>query len=202
VVEQKVAAPLVPVAILRRANIGWGNFAGLLAFITETSLVFLLTLYLQKTLGFSPLEAGLSFAVLGAGTVIGGIVAPKVIGRVGPKSAIVIGFLIQAVATLSLVLLGKDSSWMALLLVATFVGGVANLIAIVGFMVTATTGLPNEEQGLATGLATMSQRVTSLGGENPSTVLSGVTTAIWVNTALCLVAAALVAVFLRRGKRA
>jgi EmrB/QacA subfamily drug resistance transporter len=219
VVEQKVASPLVPVAILRRANIGWGNFAGLLAFITETSLVFLLTLYLQKTLGFSPLEAGLSFAVLGAGTVIGGIVAPKVIGRVGPKSAIVIGFLIQAVATLSLVLLGKDSSWMALLLVATFVGGIANLIAIVGFMVTATTGLPNEEQGLATGLATMSQqvgitmgipimsaiataRVTSLGGENPSTVLSGVTTAIWVNTALCLVAAALVAVFLRRGKRA
>ncbi|WP_206685866.1 MFS transporter [Kribbella qitaiheensis] len=218
VVEQKVAAPLVPVAILRRANIGWGNFAGLLAFITETSLVFLLTLYLQKTLGFTPLGAGLSFAVLGAGTVIGGIVAPKVIGRVGAKNAIVLGFLIQAAATLSLVLLGPDSSWMALLLVATFVGGVANLIAIVGFMVTATTGLPNEEQGLATGLATMSQqvgitmgipimsaiataRVNSLGGENPATVLSGVTTAIWVNTALCLVAAGLVAVFLKRGKR-
>jgi EmrB/QacA subfamily drug resistance transporter len=219
VVEQKVAAPLVPVAILRRANIGWGNFAGLLAFITETSLVFLLTLYLQKTLGFTPLGAGLSFAVLGAGTVIGGMVAPRVIGKAGAKSAIVIGFLIQAAATLSLVLLGQDSAWMALLLVATFVGGVANLIAIVGFMVTATTGLPDEEQGLATGLATMSQqvgitmgipimsaiataRVTSLGGESPSTVLSGVTTAIWVNTALCLVAAALVAVFLRRGKRA
>jgi EmrB/QacA subfamily drug resistance transporter len=214
VVEQKVAAPLVPVAILRRANIGWGNFAGLLAFITETSLVFLLTLYLQKTLGFTPLGAGLSFAVLGAGTVLGGMVAPKVIGRAGAKNAIVLGFLLQAAATLSLALLGQDKEWMVLLLVATFVGGVANLVAIVGFMVTATTGLPDEEQGLATGLATMSQqvgitmgipimsaiataRVNSLGGESASTVLSGVTTAIWVNTALCLVAALLVSVFLR-----
>ncbi|MDX6241216.1 MAG: hypothetical protein QOG10_6040, partial [Kribbellaceae bacterium] len=214
VVEQKVAAPLVPVAILRRANIGWGNFAGLLAFITETSLVFLLTLYLQKILGFTPLGAGLSFAVLGAGTVLGGMVAPKVIGRVGAKNAIVLGFLLQAAATVSLVLLGQSKEWMVLLLVATFVGGIANLVAIVGFMVTATTGLPDEEQGLATGLATMSQqvgitmgipimsaivtaRVHSLGSENPSTVLSGVTTAIWVNTALCLVAAALVCVFLR-----
>ncbi|MEN3269880.1 MFS transporter [Pseudonocardia sp.] len=142
------------------------------------------------------------------------MVAPKVIGRVGAKNAIVLGFLLQAAATLSLVLLGQSKEWMLLLLAATFVGGVANLIAIVGFMVTATTGLPDEEQGLATGLATMSQqvgitmgipimsaiataRVHSLGGENPSTVLSGVTTAIWVNTALCLVAAALVAVFLR-----
>ncbi|MFC0625476.1 MFS transporter [Kribbella deserti] len=219
IIEQKVAAPLVPVAFLRKANIGWGNFAGLLAFITETSLVFLLTLYLQKTLGFTPLGAGLSFAVLGAGTVIGGIVAPKVIGRVGSKNAIVAGFLLQAVATVSLVLLGQDSAWMALLLVATFVGGVANLVAIVGFMVTATTGLPDEEQGLATGLATMSQqvgitmgipimsaiataRVHSLGGESASTVLSGVTTAIWVNAGLCVVAAALVAVFLRQAKRA
>lgn len=219
VVEQKVAAPLVPVAFLRKANIGWGNFAGLLAFITETSLVFLLTLYLQKTLGFTPLGAGLSFAVLGAGTVIGGMVAPKVIGRIGSKNAIVAGFLLQAVATVSLVLLGQDSAWMAPLLVATFVGGVANLVAIVGFMVTATTGLPDEEQGLATGLATMSQqvgitmgipimsaiataRVHSLGGESASTVLSGVTTAIWVNAALCVLAAALVAVFLRQAKRA
>jgi EmrB/QacA subfamily drug resistance transporter len=214
VVEQKVAAPLVPVAILRRATIGWGNFAGLLAFITETSLVFLLTLYLQKTLGFTPLGAGLSFAVLGVGTVLGGMVAPKVIGRVGARNAIVLGFLLQAAATVSLVLLGQTKESMVLLLIATFVGGIANLVAIVGFMVTATTGLPDQEQGLATGLATMSQqvgitmgipimsaiataRVHSLGGENPSTVLSGVTTAIWVNTALCLVAAALVAVFLR-----
>lgn len=63
----------------------WGNVAGLVAFLTETSLVVLLTLYLQEVLGFSPLAAGLSFGVLGIGTVVGGSVAPKVIGKIGTK---------------------------------------------------------------------------------------------------------------------
>ncbi|WP_207944768.1 MFS transporter [Actinomadura rubrisoli] len=215
-VESRVAAPLVPVPILRRRSIAWGNAAGLLAFATETSLVFLLTLYMQKVLGFSPLSAGLSFAVLGLGTVLGGMLAPKIIGRIGTKRTLMLGFAVQTAATLPLVLLGSGTAWMALLLVATFAGGVANLVAIVGFMVTATSGLPDEEQGLAGGLATMSQqigitmgipimstivaaRVHALGGtETEHTVLSGVGLAIFVNALVCLGAGVLVAVFLRR----
>ncbi|MFD0886117.1 MFS transporter, partial [Streptosporangium algeriense] len=217
-IEKRVAAPLVPVAVLKRRSVGLGNVAGLLAFATETSLVFLLTLYLQKVLGYSPLGAGLSFAVLGAGTVLGGIVGPKVIGRVGSAGAVVVGFVVQAASTLPLALLGQEPGWIALLLVATFAGGVANLVAIVGFMVTATSGLPDREQGLATGLATMSQQVGitmgipvmsavvaahvhSQGGESVQSVLGGVSAAILVNAALGLVTAVLVALFLRASKR-
>ncbi|CAM5709723.1 hypothetical protein STENM223S_09262 [Streptomyces tendae] len=53
-IERRVAAPLVPLGTLGRRNVAFGNLLGLLAFVTETSLVYLLTLYLQKTLGFSP----------------------------------------------------------------------------------------------------------------------------------------------------
>ncbi|WP_051781931.1 hypothetical protein [Streptomyces sp. NRRL S-515] len=62
-------------------------------------------------------------------------------------------------ATLSLIALGETSASMWLLLLATFAGGVGNMLVIVGFMVTATTGLPDHEQGMATGLATMTQQV-------------------------------------------
>ena len=213
-IESRVPEPLMPVAILTRRTIAWGNIAGLLAFATETSLVFLLTLYLQKVLGYTALVAGLSFAVLGVGTVIGGMVGPKAIGKVGSKNAIIIGFLVQAAATIPLIFLGSGSGWIILLLIATFIGGIANLVAIVGFMVTATSGLPDNEQGLATGLATMSQqvgitmgipimsaittaRIHNLGGETPATVLSGITAAITVNAGLCVVAAIGVALFLR-----
>ncbi|WP_035304284.1 MFS transporter [Actinokineospora inagensis] len=212
VVEKRVANPLVPMSILRRNAVS--NLAGLLAFATETSLVFLLTLYLQKVLGFTPLATGLSFAVLGAGTVLGGVLAPKLIGRVGAKNALMMGLVGQAVATLPLVLLGPSVQWV-LLLLATFVGGVANLVAIVGFMVTATSTLPDREQGLAGGLATMSQqigitvgiplmstvvagRVAALGGETSATLLTGITAAIWVDVVLCLGAAVFVGVFLSR----
>ncbi|WP_408897140.1 MFS transporter [Nocardioides sp. R1-1] len=211
--ERAVAEPLVPLGVLRRRTTGWGNLAGVVAFATETSVVFLLTIYLQSVRGFTPLQAGLTFAVLGAGTVVGGLVAPRVIGRVGGKRAIVSGLLVQAAATAPLVLLGDAWAWLVVLLAATFVGGVANLVAIVGFMVTATSGLPDGEQGLATGLATMSQQVgitlgtpvmsaivTASGAATTAQVMHGVSTALAVNAAICAAAAGLVAVAVPGGR--
>ncbi|WP_308292601.1 MFS transporter [Pseudarthrobacter cellobiosi] len=216
-IEKNTTHALVPVTILRRNNIAWGNIAGILAFATETSLVFVLTLYLQQVLGYTPLGAGLAFAVLGAGTVVGGIIAPKLIGKLGNKNTIITGLTIQATATGSLLFINTDQASLVIVLIGTFVGGVANLAAIVGFMVTATTGLPDTEQGLATGLTTMSQQVgitmgipvmstiiaASLlqhgtGSVAPDRVLGAVLPAIGINAALCLAAALLVALFLRK----
>lgn len=210
-VERKVAAPLVPLSVLGKRSVAWGNVAGLIAFLTETSLVFLLTLYLQEVLGFSPLAAGLSFGVLGLGTVVGGSLAPKVIGKIGTKQTLITGGVLQTVFTASLLGLGDDRSWMWLLLVSTFVGGVGNMLVIVGFMVTATSGLADHEQGLATGLATMTQQIgitmgtpimsaiatAAMTGTGASAILGGLKTAIVVNAALVLFGALTSALFLR-----
>lgn len=205
-IEDRARDPLVPLRVLRRRTVAWGNVAGLLAFATETSLVFLLTLYLQKVLGYSPLSAGLAFGVLGAGTVLGGILGPGFIAAVGARRTIVGGLVAQAAATAPLMLLGDAGPWIWLALAMTFLGGIANLAAIVAFMVTATSGLPDDEQGLATGLATMSQqigitmgipvmsaivaaRLDALGAQTPEHVLAAVTVAIGVNAGLCLLTA-------------
>lgn len=213
-IERRSPFPLVPLPIVVRPNVAWGNVAGVLAFATETSLVFLLTIYLQKVLGYTPLAAGLSFAALGIGTVIGGVVGPRIIARFGRKAAIVGGFIVQGFATMPLTLLSDAAASAWLLLGVTFIGGVANLVVIVGFMVTATSGLRAQDQGLGTGLATMSQQVGIVLGTpvmsavlavvvlrsdvaSSDAVLSGVTTAIWVNGGICLAAAAVIWVFLR-----
>ncbi|MFF2652947.1 MFS transporter [Streptomyces sp. NPDC058045] len=213
-VERRAEQPLVPLNVLGRRNIAWGNLAGLLAFVTETSLVYLLTLYLQKTLGFSPLAAGATFGVLGAGTVVGGLLAPRVIARRGTLPTLVTGALVQAGFTAALLFLGEQTGpALALLLPATFLGGVGNMLTIVGFMVTATTGLPDREQGLATGLASMSQQVgITMGtpimsavataatvGATGTAIHHGITVAIAVNAALVLLTAVLAATFLRTG---
>lgn len=197
--ERAAASPLVPLAVLRRPSVKWGNLAGLIAFATETSLVFLLTLYLQKVLGYSALATGLAFGVLGIGTVLGGVAAPRVLERLGTRRALVTGFAVQAVATGSLALLGTEPGWIGLLLVATFVGGVGNMVAIVAFMVTATSGLPDSEQGLATGIATMTQQVGITMGipvmsavvTTSDDILTGVTLAIAANAALTVLGALL-----------
>ncbi|WP_330458835.1 MFS transporter [Streptomyces sp. NBC_00820] len=210
-VERVSSAPLVPVTVLRRRTVAVGNVAGILAFVTETSLVFLLTLYLQRVLGFSSLAAGLSLGVLGLGTVLGGVLAPRVIARTGTRVALVGGALVQAVATAALVALGTGPAGLALLLPAGFVGGVGNMLLIVGFMVTATGGLPDHEQGMAAGLATMSQQIgITLGTPVMSAVatgamvtvtthgiLTGVRTAVAVDAVLVLVTALVAALFLR-----
>ncbi|MFF4256946.1 MFS transporter [Streptomyces sp. NPDC001663] len=211
VVERKVAAPLVPLSVLGKRSVAWGNVAGLIAFLTETSLVFLLTLYLQEVLGFSPLAAGLSFGVLGVGTVVGGSVAPKVIGKYGSRQTLIVGGILQTVFTAALLGLGDDRSWMWLLLVATFAGGVGNMLVIVGFMVTATSGLADHEQGLATGLATMTQQIgitmgtpimsaiatATMTGTGAVAILGGLKVAIAVNAGLVLFGALTSALFLR-----
>lgn len=214
VLEQRVSDPLVPMELLRRGEIAWGNVAGVVAFATETALVFLLTLYFQEVLGLTPLQAGLSFSVLGVGTVLGGILAPRFIALSSAKGAVVGGLAIQAVATAPLVLLDGSTDLMLLVLLSTFLGGVANLAAIVGFMVTVTGGVPHHEQGLVTGLATMSQQIgitmgipvmsaiatTAMGVTGAATaagVLDGVRVAIAVDVFVMLACAALVGLFHR-----
>ncbi len=100
---------------------------------------------------------------------------------------------------------------MWLLLVATFAGGVGNMLVIVGFMVTATSGLADHEQGLATGLATMTQQIgitmgtpimsaiatAAMTGTGASAILGGLKVAIAVNAAIVLLGALTSAVFLR-----
>ncbi len=206
-IESRVDQPLVALGLLRRRTVAWGNVAGLLAFATETSLVFLVTLYLQDVLGLGALATGLVLAVLGAGTVIGGLAAPRVIAATGPVAAIVGGLVVQATATLALAFVPADRGWLAALVVLTFVGGAGNLVAIVGFVVTATTDVADSSQGLATGLVTMSQQVgIALGTPVVSavatawasaTLLTGLRVAIGVNAVLALVCAATIAVALR-----
>ncbi|WP_187356963.1 MFS transporter [Actinomadura sp. CNU-125] len=212
-VERRTGEPLVPIALLKRRNVVWGNTAGVIAFVTETSLVFLLTLYLQKVLGYSPLATGLAFGVLGLGTVLGGTLGGRTVGRLGARATIAAGGLLQAAATLPLVALGASGGWIWLLLAATFAGGVGNMLMIVAFMVTATSGLPDAEQGRATGIATMSQQIgitmgtpimsaiataAMAGTTGAAAVLSGVRVAIGVNALLVVAGALLAAAFLGR----
>ncbi len=118
----------MPVRILRRPTVVWGNAAGLVAFLTETSLVFLLTLYLQEVLGYTPLATGLAFGVLGLGTVLGGTLGGRVTGRIGSRATIVYGGVAQAVATARITAVGGEGPGAVLSGVRTAVGVNAALV--------------------------------------------------------------------------
>ncbi|WP_434096385.1 MFS transporter [Streptomyces mobaraensis] len=158
VVESRTAEPLVNLSMLRRPTVAFGNLAGLTTFATMTAAVFLLTLYLQDVLHLSAFRTGLIFGVEGVVAVLSGTVASKVIARLGTRGTLFAGLLSQAACTALLLGIGRSSgAWLTLVAISLAVIG--HLWAIVAYGVTATSGLPDGEQGLATGLVTSSQQI-------------------------------------------
>ena len=158
-IEMRSPAPLAPVRILKRPTVKWGNYAGFVVFTMEPAMIFLMTLYLQKVLGFAPLATGLIFGLPGLASVVAGVIAGRFIGRFGSRNVLAVGLSVQGLATLPLVFLGADRLALAVLIPALFIGFFGHVTAIVAYMVTGTSGLVNEEQGLATGLTSMTQQV-------------------------------------------
>jgi MFS family permease len=199
-IELRSPAPLAPVRILARPTVKWGNYAGLVIFVMEPAMIFLMTLYLQKILGFSPFVTGLIFGGPGLASVAAGVIAGRFIGRFGGRRVLAVGLSVQGLATLPLVFVGADRVALAVLIPALVIGFFGHVTAIVAYMVTGTSGLANEEQGLATGLTSMTQQVALTIGipilssiaATQSVELTGIHLALGVNVAVTLASVVLV----------
>ncbi|MEV7054171.1 MFS transporter [Streptomyces microflavus] len=205
VVESRAAAPLVSLPMLRRRTVAFGNLGGLVTFSMMSTVVFVLTLYLQEVLGLSPFATGLVFGVQGVLSVVAGMYAPRLIGRIGARRTLVVSLLGQGLFIGALLGLGTGAGvWLAT--AAVSLASMCHLGAIIAYGLTVTSGVPNEEQGLATGLVTTTQQVgltvgipllgvlaTTQGG-----LFDGVRTVVAIAAAVLLAAGAAVAAGLRR----
>ncbi|MFE5901670.1 MFS transporter [Streptomyces sp. NPDC056488] len=204
-VESRHAAPLVSLPMLRRGTIAFGNLGGLVTFAMMSTVVFVLTLYLQETLGLSAFATGLVFGAQGVLSVVAGTLAPKVIGRIGARRTLVASLAGQGLLTAALLGTAEDSG-AVLATVAVSLASMCHLGAIISYGLTVTSGVPDEEQGLATGLVTTTQQVgitigipllgvlATTGGD----LYGGVRTVLALDAAIVLGTALVVGLGLRR----
>ncbi|WP_338696327.1 MFS transporter [Streptomyces sp. Q6] len=205
-VESRTAQPLVSLPMLRRRSVAFGNLGGLVTFSMMSTIVFVLTLYLQETLKLSAFATGLIFGLQGATAVVTGMFAPRVIGRLGAHRTLVGSLVAQGLITASLLGIGTGAGSVWLATAAAALACVGHLGAIVAYNVTATSGVRDEEQGLATGLVTSTQQVGITIGipllgvlaTTSTDLVTGVRTVIALDAAIVLVTAAVVALGLRR----
>lgn len=205
VVESRSAAPLVSLPMLRRRTVAFGNLGGLVTFSMMSTVVFVLTLYLQEVLDLSPFSTGLVFGVQGVLSVVAGMYAPKLIGRIGARRTLVLSLLGQGLFIGALLGLGSDTGAL-LATAAVSLSSMFHLGAIISYGLIVTSGVPNEEQGLATGLVTTTQQVGLTVGipllgvlaTTQDTLFDGVRTVVAVAGAILLAAGAAVAAGLRR----
>ncbi|MER7674460.1 MFS transporter [Kitasatospora sp. NPDC096128] len=213
VVEGRTEGALVPVRILRLPDIALSNLGALFIFGGETAMIFFTGLYVQNVLDYSSLAAGLALLGVGAGQILGGTIGPKIVGKVSPRVLLGTALAGQGLFMLPMVWMTDESIWLVPVVVAQFVNGVFSMLAMLSFMVIATSAVDSSMQGMATGMATQAQQVgiavgipllsavfaASIGdGGGAADELSGIHLALAVDAGLLIVAGLLLWAALRR----
>ncbi|MEV8089000.1 MFS transporter [Streptomyces nigra] len=158
-VESRTADALVPVRVLKKPDIAFGNLAALFIFGGETALIFFTGLYVQDVLGLSSLVAGLVLLGIGVGQIIAGTVGPRILQRVQPRTLLGVSLFLQGAFMLPALWATADSRWLIPLIATQFVNAFFSMTAALSFMVIATSSVDSDLQGMATGMATQSQQV-------------------------------------------
>jgi hypothetical protein len=147
------------------------------------------------------------------------VAAPRTVGRLGARAALPAGLFVQGVLTAAIATLGA-SDGVILLLIAGTAAAFGHMHAIVSYGITATSGLSDDEQGLATGLVTTAQQVgitigipllsalasaragslRAAGRTFAQATLGGVRLGLAVDAGVVLAVALLIAVFLGRAR--
>src|SRR5215218_10495792 len=123
------------------------------------AMFFFNTLYVQRVLGFSPLQAGLAFLPVTAGIGIGAGLSQPGIKRLGIRTTSIIGMTSATVGMLLLLTADADGTYLADVLPGLLPISVGMGLTFVPVTLLATSGVEHEDAGLASGLFNTSQQV-------------------------------------------
>ncbi len=158
-VEGRVGHPLIPLRIFRKRDLVGANLVGFFLAAAIPAMIYLLTLHMQGGLGYSPLTTGLAFLPHAAVAIVAARVVPRVVDRFGPRPIMAWGAAIFGGSVLLLTALTPGGAYASQLLPALAITPVGILFGFIASMIQATSGMPDEEQGLASGLLATSQQI-------------------------------------------
>lgn len=154
-VERRSATPLLRLGILRSAALVRANVGAMLLLGSFVGFQFIVVLYLQELRGWSPIETGLALLAVGIDTVLGPALTPWLVNRFGVHRVAVAGLVLAVAAYVLFLPIGADWTYAAMV-PSLGVLGVAVALAFGPLTIAATGGVAEEEQGLASGILTMS----------------------------------------------
>ena len=161
VIERHSADPLVSPQLVGNPNLRTSAAIAFLFWATFGSVLYLVSIYLQEIRGYDALEAGVGFLLPTTIVVPGSALAGPMTTRFGLRRTLVVAL---AIGTFGAVVLSRafsiDGSYVGLIpgLIAVSVG---DGIAFTAIFLAASTGVADEQQGVAAGIASTS---TSIGG--------------------------------------
>ncbi|HEX6205721.1 MAG TPA: DHA2 family efflux MFS transporter permease subunit [Solirubrobacterales bacterium] len=158
--QARIANPLMPLRLFRSRNVAGSNVLQALLVAGMFGMFFLGALYLQRVLGYSPLEVG--FAFLPTTIVMGGLslgFSEKLIMRFGPRTTLIPGVCLVVVALLLFARTPVDGNYFTDLLPPFLLIGIGVGTSFPAIMTLAMSGATPEDAGLASGLVNTSMQV-------------------------------------------
>jgi EmrB/QacA subfamily drug resistance transporter len=159
VIELRAKAPLVRLSIFRTRSLTAANITMFLVGAGLFAMFFFNSLYLQRVLGYGPLDAGLAFLPFTGGIILSAGFASKYAPRFGVRPVAIGGMIVTALGMLLLTQLPVDGTYVTNVLPALVLVSLGLGCVFVPLTLVATTGLVNEDQGLASGLFNTSQQI-------------------------------------------
>jgi EmrB/QacA subfamily drug resistance transporter len=181
-VERRTRAPLVPPGIFASSpNLAASNVVMALAVVGMVGWFFFSALYLQRVLGYDSLATGLAYlpATIALGAISQGPAASAV-NRFGIKPTIIGGMGLMSLGLLLFARAPVGGSFLVDVLPGMLVLGVGAAFAFMAVILASTTGVPENEAGLASGLVNTSQQ---MGGALGLAVLAAVAAAYTASVA-------------------
>ena len=194
-IEQRASAPLVRLGILRSAPLVRANLGMMTLFGAYVGFQFVVTLYLQATNGWSPVETALAFLPAGILVAVGSPRLGPLVDRYGPARVIAVGATASVVGYALALRLDTLPEYAAVLFPTIMLIGIGFMLLFPTLNIQATAGVADHEQGLASGLVQTSFQVGGAiglaivtavvaaragGSTNPSTLLDAYQAAIGV----------------------
>lgn len=157
-IEHWVSRPMLPLSLFSSATFSGATAVGLAINLGFYGELFVMSLYLQQVLRFSPLLAGIALAPEAAMAVVGSTVSGRVMARTGPRLPMLSGLLLGGVGLLSLVAVNARTPYG--LLVAPFMAtGLGMSLVMPAATAAVMEAAPSERAGLASGTVNSARQV-------------------------------------------
>jgi EmrB/QacA subfamily drug resistance transporter len=152
--------PVVPFGIFRSRPLLAANLVAMSFGISALGWMFVATLYFQQMLGYSPLETGLAILpgaimVMAASQLTGRVL----VTRIGLKQVATTGMLLFAVSLVVFLQIDPRGDYWGIILPSLLLHGIGIGMAFPAWTIAGTSGVPEHEQGLASGLITASGQI-------------------------------------------
>jgi EmrB/QacA subfamily drug resistance transporter len=158
--ELRVENPLLPMAVVLDRVRGTSCLVMLLAAVGMFSIYLFLTYYLQKTLGYSPILAGLAFLPMALSTAISSTVSSSVVvGKIGLKAQVPFGALLATAGLLYLTTIDAGSAYATGVLPGLVLAGTGLGAIFSSAMGSATLGVRAQQAGIASAMVNTTQQI-------------------------------------------